>query len=90
MKIKTGFVLEKVGDSHLACATGKLATEFSGFVRLNSTGAFFWNLMAEKDITKEELVNSVLSQFEGVSREQVSGDIDNLVKTLSDGGILEE
>ena len=89
MKIKSGFVLEKVGSEYLAVAVGERAKEFSGFVRLNSTGAFFWNLMAEKDITKEELVSSVLSQFEGVSAEQVSGDVDNLVKTLSDGGILE-
>ena len=47
MKIKNGFVLEKVGESYLACATGKLATEFHGFVRLNETGALLWEALAE-------------------------------------------
>ncbi len=88
MRIKSGFVLEKVGAEYLAVAVGERAGEFSGFVRLNSTGAFLWRLMAEKDVTKEELAECVLSEFEGVSSEQASFDIDNIVKTLSDGGIL--
>ena len=50
MKIKSGFVLEEVGGEYLAVAVGKRAKEFSGMVRLKSTGAFFWNLMADKDI----------------------------------------
>ena len=89
MKIKSGFVLEKVGGEYLAVAVGERAVDFEGMVRLNGTGAFFWNLMADKDITKDELVEAVLSNFVDVSREQVSGDVDNFVKTLSDGGILE-
>ena len=89
MKIKSGFVLEKVGGEYLAVAVGERAVDFEGMVRLNGTGAFFWNIMADKDITKDELVEAVLSNFVDVSREQVSGDVDNFVKTLSDGGILE-
>ena len=46
MRIKNGFVLEKVGDSYLSCATGKLAKQFSGFVRLNETGAFLWEMLS--------------------------------------------
>ena len=89
MKIKSGFVLEKVGEEYLAVAVGDRAKEFSGFVRLNSTGAYFWNLMADKDVTKEEIVKKVISEFAGVSEEQVSSDVDNITKTLFDGGILE-
>ena len=89
MKIKSGFVLEKVGEEYLAVAVGDRAKEFSGFVRLNSTGAYFWNLMADKDVTKEEIVKKVMSEFAGVSEEQVSSDVDNITKTLFDGGILE-
>lgn len=89
MKIKSGFVLEKVGGEYLAVAVGERAKEFSGFVRLNSTGAYFWNLLAEVDLTKEELVAKALSDFEGVSAEQISGDVENLIKALKDGEIIE-
>lgn len=89
MKIKSGFVLERVGVEYLAVAVGDRAKEFSGLVRLNSTGAYFWKLMADKDISKEELVNAVMKDFSGVSLAQVSADVDNFVKNLSEGGIME-
>ena len=89
MKIKSGFILEKVGSEYLAVAVGERAKEFSGFVRLNSSGAYFWNLLSEGDVTKEELVLSALRDFEGVSEEQLSRDVDNLIKALADGEIIE-
>lgn len=89
MKIKSGFVLEKVGAGYLAVAVGERAGEFSGLIRLNSTGAFIWNLMAERDASRDELVDAILSQYVGVAREQVEGDVDNIVSILRDGGILE-
>ena len=89
MKIKSGFVLEKVGAEYLAVAVGDRAREFSGFIRLNSSGAYFWKLMSEADVTKEELVAKALSDFEGVTEEQISADVDNLVKTLLSGEIIE-
>ena len=90
MKVKSGFVLEKVGSEYLAVAVGERAKEFSGFVRLNSTGAYFWKLMAERDMTKEELVAAAVRDFEGVSAEQVALDVENLLKALIDGEIIEE
>jgi len=90
MKIKSGFILEKVGSEYLAVAVGERAKEFSGFVRLNSSGAYFWNLLSEGNVTKEELVLSALRDFEGVSEEQLSRDVDNLIKALTDGEIIEE
>jgi hypothetical protein len=89
MKIKSGFVLEKVGEEYLAVAVGDRANEFSGFIRLNSTGAYFFKLMTEKDVTKEDIVKTVMSEFVGVSEEQVSRDVDNITSILRDGGILE-
>jgi len=90
MRVKSGFVLEKVGSEYLAVAVGERAKEFSGFVRLNSTGAYFWKLMSEKDMTRDELVAAAIRDFEGVSAEQVAVDVENLLKALIDGEIVEE
>ena len=89
MKIKDGFVLEEVGGSYLAVAVGDSAESFNGMVRLNGTGAFFWNLMKDKDISVEELVDEVLGVYEGVTREQVTADVVGFVAKLRDAGILE-
>ena len=88
MKIKNGFVLEKVGDSYLSCATGKLAKEFSGFVRLNETGAFLWNILANGVESKEEIVAKMLAEYD-ISEEIASKDIDAFIANLAKSGILE-
>ncbi len=89
MKIKNGFVLEEVGGSYLAVAVGERADDFSGMVRLNGTGAFIWNLMNDKDVTRDEVVAEILSAYEGVSREQAEGDVDAFEAKLRGAGILE-
>ena len=89
MKIKSGFVLEEVGGSYLAVAVGERAESFSALVKLNGTGAFLWNLMKDKDVTREELLDSVMNTYEGVSRERALADIIAFEEKLKDGGILE-
>ena len=87
MKIKKGFVLEKVGDSYLACATGKLAREFSGLVKLNETGAYIWELF-ESDITVEEAAETMIAEYD-ISREIALRDIKAFAENLKNSGILE-
>ena len=88
MKIKDGFVLEEVGSSFIAVAVGKRADDFSGLVRLNSTGAFFWNAMKDNDISRDALVDKILSSYEGVSRDVVEADVDAFIDKLLGAGIL--
>ena len=88
MKIKNGFVLEKVADSYLACATGKLATQFSGFVRLNETGAFLWNILLEgADI--DQLADSMMKQYE-IGEDVARRDAVAFAESLRKNGILDE
>ena len=88
MKIKNGFVLEKVADSYLACATGKLATQFSGFVRLNETGAFLWNILLEgADI--DQRADSMMKQYE-IGEDVARRDASAFVESLRKNGILDE
>lgn len=89
MKIKNGFVLEKVGTGYLAVAVGERARDFSGLVRMNGTGAFLWGLLADKDMTREELLEKVLSEYEGVTSEQALADITAFENKLRENGIIE-
>ena len=89
MKIKSGFVLEEVGGSYLAVAVGEDSSQFSSLVKLNATGAFLWKLMEENDVTREELLEKIMSTYEGVSRERALADIIAFETKLKDGGIIE-
>ena len=89
MKIKNGFVLEQVGTGYLAVAVGERAREFSGLVRMKSTGAFLWNLLAVADMTREELLSKVMTEYEGVTEEQALKDITAFEEKLRENGIIE-
>lgn len=88
MKIKKGFVLEKVGDSYLACATGKLAREFSGLVKLNETGAFIWSIFADGDISIDAAAEKMIAEYD-ITKEIAIRDIEAFAENLKKNGIAE-
>lgn len=87
MKVRSGFKLMKVGVQNLVVAVDERAEEFNGMVRLNSTGAFLWELL-EKEAEKEELVAALLSEYE-IDKETAETDVDRFLSILTDNGILE-
>ena len=89
MRLKSGFVLEKVGGSYLAVAVGERAEEFKVLVKLNSTGAFLWNIISCSDVTESDLIDQLLAAYD-VSPEIAERDVKGFVKILSDGGLLDE
>lgn len=88
MKIKAGFVLEKVGSSYLAVATGEAAKSFQGLVRMNETGAFMWNIIKDSDKSSEELVEALSKEYDA-PRELLLRDAEAFEKQLRDAGIVE-
>lgn len=89
MRIKKGFVVQKVGGSFLACATGKLAKEFSAVVKLNGTGVFLWNKIEQTaDISRDELVNAFKDAYQ-IELAVAETDVDGFLANLSANGILE-
>lgn len=88
MRIKGGFVLSKVGPSYLAVAVGGRADEFHAVVRMNEVGAFLWNLLYKKEMTREELLSSLLAEYD-VDEQTAKRDIAAFEKQLSEGGLLD-
>ncbi len=88
MRIKSGFVIEKVGNSYLAVATGARAATFRALIRLNATGAFLWNLLAERDMTESELLSRMLEEYE-VTEELAAQDISKFIDLLKKAEILD-
>ncbi len=87
MQIKKDFTIQKVGGSYVAVAVGESSKTFHGMIRLNETGAFLWNLMAEKDCSENDLVDAILAEYD-VDREIVVADVRRIVETLAQNEIL--
>ena len=88
MKIRNGFILRDVAGKTFVVATGELSKEFAGMITLNETGKFIWNLL-QNDVTAEEIVNALLSEYEGADREVVEKDVDNFIALLKGDNVLE-
>ena len=89
MKIKSGFVVEKVGNKYLAVAVGERADDFNALIRMNGTGAFLFNLLSESDMTKEELLAAMLGEYD-VDTERAKADILAFLTALKGAGLLDE
>ncbi len=81
MKINPDFTIQKVGASYLAVPVGETSKQFHGMIRLNETGAFLWNLMAEKDCTEADLVEALLGEYD-VERSVAETDVHRVVELL--------
>ena len=47
MKVKSGFILRKIGSKYMAVPVGERTRDVHGMVALNETGAFIWQLLEE-------------------------------------------
>ena len=81
MQINKDFTIQKVGAQYVAVPVGETSKTFHGMVRLNETGAFLWNALAERDMTEGELVDALLSEYD-VAREIAERDVHTVVELL--------
>lgn len=88
MKVGKEFVLREIVGDYVIIPTGKTVLSFNGLITVNEIGAFLWNLL-QQDVTLEELVKSVLDEYE-VDEETAREDIQEFLDTLESGGILEK
>ena len=89
MKIKSGFVVQKVGSSYLAVAVGARADEVNAMIRMNSTGAFIWELLSSEDKTEAELAAALAAEY-SIPMELAEADTDRVVSALRGAGLLDE
>ena len=88
MKAKSGFVLRDVVGEKILMPVGENITKFNGAVLLNTVSAFVWEKMQEP-VSREALLQAVLDKFE-VDEETASRDLNGLLETFAEIGILEE
>ena len=89
MKIKDGFSLKYVAGSYMIVPLGDNFVDFTSVITTNETGAFLWNHL-RNGITKEDLCNAVMSEFEDVARDVVERDVERFVEALGKNNMLEQ
>lgn len=88
MKLKYNFVTNKVADRIVAVAVGEDAEKFSGFIKMNETGAYIFNML-KNDVTEEEITAAMEKEYEGVTKEKLCNTVKEFIGQLNESGVIE-
>lgn len=88
MKIKKGFVLREMCGENIVTAEGLEHINFNKMISLNSTAAFLWKKVADKEFTAEEMAQLLVDKY-GIGMELALKDAKALCQAWADAGISE-
>ena len=86
MKIKDGFILRAVADTHIVVAVGKQSKNFNKMIKLNDSAAFLWRLL-ENERTAQELAGELVAEY-GIDMQQALADAEAFAAALKEAGLL--
>ena len=89
IKLKDGFVLRKVGPSHMAVPFGPRAAEVKGMITLSESGYLLWKAIQDGTDTVDGLVAALRAEYD-VPEDVAKKDILAFLDGLKEQGALDE
>lgn len=86
MRIKDGFSLKNYEGQYTVVADNG---ELENTIVLSGTSLFLWNLLKGNNVSKTEMLNALLDNFD-ISTVLALGDIDVFLRTMKENGITED
>ena len=86
MKINKEYVLREIAGDYIIIPVGKTVLEFNGLITVNEVGVFLWKMLQE-EVTMDDLVKAVLSEYE-VDEAVARADIQEFLDKLTEAGVL--
>lgn len=88
MKLKYNFVTNKVADKTVAVAVGEDAEKFGGFIKMNDTGAYIFNML-KNDVTEGEIAAAMEKEYEGVDSAELLKTVKEFIGKLKESDVIE-
>lgn len=86
-KIKSGFIVRKIGNQIMAVPIGKMTSRIHGMIALTESGELLWNALTDgTDIGK---LADILTENYEIDRETALSDAQKFVDGLRIQGVLE-
>lgn len=89
MKQKDGLVIQEVAGQYIIVPTGERVTEVPGIVYISSSEAHLWDNMKDHEFEKEDLIDLVMKENDGVTREKALADVNHFLDVLITNNIRE-
>jgi len=88
VKIKDGFLLREIAETHVVVPVGERVIEFKGLMILNEHGLFVWNML-QNDHTFGEVLASILDEYD-IDADTAKADLEEFLARVRKNGALEE
>ena len=88
MKIRDGFILRTIADTHIVVPVADRVIEFKGMITLNDVSVEIWNFL-QIDRSYDDVLEYMLSIYE-IDRETAANDLNELLDQMVNGGVLEK
>ena len=89
MKLIDGLVLRSLCGEHIVTGEGLARVDFSRVVSLNATAAYLWEKVQGREFGPEDLVSLLTGRYD-VDEAQARADVDKLLNSWRDAGLIEE
>ena len=86
MRIKDGFSLKNFEGQYTVVSDNG---ELENTIVLTDTALFLWNLLKTREVSKTDMLNALLDNFD-ISTVLALGDIDVFLRTMKENGITED
>ena len=86
MKLKPDFITQEIDDSQFLMPVG--AEAFNGIVRSNKTAAFVVDCL-KQETTEDAIVEKMCAKYDA-PRQEIAGDVANIISILHSINALEE
>lgn len=77
-----------VADKIVAVAVGGDLEKFNGFIKMNDTGAYIFNML-KSDVTEDEIVGAMKRDYEDAAEEKIRETVSEFVGKLKEADVLE-
>lgn len=77
-----------VADKIVAVAVGGDLEKFNGFIKMNDTGAYIFNML-KSDVTEDEIVGAMKRDYEDAAEEKIRETVSEFVSKLKEADVLE-
>ena len=88
MKLKYNFVVRTVDGRPIAVAVGEDNAKFSGMIKLNDTGKFIFEMLAD-DVSENDITEKFLENYD-VSADEAASAVGEFLDGLRRNGLLSE
>lgn len=88
MKVKSGYMINQLGDQYVVVAVGQRSKEFQGMIKMNGSASFLWNLLLSS-IEEMELIALFQSEYD-LDDEQARHDVESFLSVLRQYNILDD